>query len=344
MVGLLRQPFYPSSNELSNSGDKRKIHFRQEDENQESEQDKTEIRKLAAKRCLEKLADIRQKDREIVQVAHEKVCPECGYELLTPTQAISRRFIVDLILTENGIKKTVTEYNGVKAFCSKCKKSYAPSEIRKYNGIQVYGHGFRAWVVYQRVALRLPYESIIESAFEQFGETINVGSPQYFLERFAEYYAGTERQIAESLLRSPFVHVDETKVNIQGTNWYVWVLTNGRHVIFKLTATRETTIVQEFLAQYNGVLIADFYGGYDSVQCRQQRCWAHLIRDLNDDIREHPFDKEYEAFVLEVRDLILPMISVNLRGLGQSQAGINRSETVFAFGVFPYAHGQHQVY
>ena len=39
-----------------------------------------------------------------------------------------------------------------------------------------------------------------------------------------------------------------------------------------------------------------------------------------------------------------PGISVNLRGLGQSQAGINRSETVFAFGVLPYAHGQHQVY
>ncbi len=40
----------------------------------------------------------------------------------------------------------------------------------------------------------------------------------------------------------------------------------------------------------------------------QQRCWVHLIRDLNDDIREHPFDKEYEAFVLEVRDLILPIM------------------------------------
>jgi hypothetical protein len=79
-------------------------------------------------------------------------------------------------------------------------------------------------------------------------------------------------------------------------------------VILKLTDTRETTIVQEFLAQYQGILITDFYGGYDSVQCRQQRCWVHLIRDLNDDIREHPFDKEYEAFVLEVRDLVIPIM------------------------------------
>jgi predicted RecB family nuclease len=287
--------------------DRKKIHFRQEDENQESNRDKAEIQKLASKKAHEKVADIRRQARQIVPIPHEKVCPECGHEPLTPTEAISRRFIVDLVLTENGIEKTVTEYNGVSAFCSKCKKTYAPSEIRKYRN-QVYGHGFGAWVVYQRVALRLPYESIVESVFEQFGATIRVGAPQYFQERFAKYYAGTERQIAESLLRSPFVHVDETKANVQGTNWYVWVFTDGRHVILKLTDTREITIVQEFLAQYHGVLISDFYGGYDSVQCRQQRCWAHLIRDLNDDIREHPLDKEYEAFVLEVRDLILPIM------------------------------------
>jgi hypothetical protein len=144
---------------------------------------------------------------------------------------------------------------------------------------------------------------------DQLSATLRCNTkPQEFLDQFAKYYAGTERQISDSLLRSPFIHVDETKVNIQGANWYVWVFTDGRHVILRLTETRETSIAQEFLAQYPGVLIADFYGGYDAVQCTQQRCWVHLVRDLNDDIREHPFDKEYEAFVLEVRDLILPIM------------------------------------
>ena len=290
--------------------DKKKIHFRQEDEAQEPKRDKTEIRKLASKKAHEKTADIRRRAKQIMSIPHEQVCPECGHEPLTPTEAISRRFIVDLALTENGIEKTVTEYTGIRAFCSQCTKTYAPLEVRKYPKSSMYGHGLGAWVVYQRVALRLPYESIVESAFEQFGETFNVAQPQNFLKQFAKYYANTERQIAENLLRSQFVHVDETKVNIQGANWCVWVLTDGRYVIFKLTDTRETTIVQEFLTRYQGVLITDFYGGYDSVQCRQQRCWAHLVGDLNDDLREHPFDKEYEVFVLEVRDLILPIMEV----------------------------------
>ena len=288
--------------------DRKKIYFRQEDEKQKAKQDKTEIRKLASKRCHEKLAKIRRKAKRRVLVPDEKVCPKCGYGPLAPTKTISKRFIVDLALTKNGIKKTITEYDGVKAFCSKCRKTYAPSGIRKYPRNKVYGHGFGAWIVYQRVALRLPYESIIESAFEQFSETISLAQPQFFLEKYAEYYASTIQKITEGLLKSSFVHVDETRVNIQGANWYVWVFTDGKNVILKLTDTRETTIVQEVLAQYQGVLISDFYGGYDSIPCSQQRCWAHLIGDLNDDIREHPFDKEYEEFVLRVRNLILPIM------------------------------------
>jgi hypothetical protein len=43
------------------------------------------------------------------------------------------------------------------------------------------------------VALRLPYEGIVESASEQFGETFANSQPQQFLKRFAKYYAMTEK-------------------------------------------------------------------------------------------------------------------------------------------------------
>jgi hypothetical protein len=67
------------------------------------------------------------------------------------------------------------------------------------------------------------------------------------------------------------VHANETKVNIKGTNWYVWVFTDERHVIFKLTETRESTIVHDVLSKYRGILISDFYPGYDSIKCKQQK-------------------------------------------------------------------------
>ena len=58
---------------------------------------------------------------------------------------------------------------------------------------------------------------------------------------------------------------------------------------------------------YNGVLISDFYPGYDSVKCSQQKCWSHLIRDLNDDLWKEPFNEEFELFVLEVKNIIVPI-------------------------------------
>ena len=109
------------------------------------------------------------------------------------------------------------------------------------------------------------------------------------------------------MLKSPAIYVDETSIDIQGNNWYVWVFTDGKRVVFKLTETRETAIVNKTLPSYQGVLVSDFYPGYDSLEYQQQKCWVHLIRDMNDDLYKFPYDAEYEEFILAVRDLIVPI-------------------------------------
>ena len=75
-----------------------------------------------------------------------------------------------------------------------------------------------------------------------------------------------------------------------------------------MTETREADIVHEVLAGYKGVLVSDFYPGYDSMPCRQQKCLVHLIRDINDDLWKAPFDKELEWFAVEVQALLVPIL------------------------------------
>jgi predicted RecB family nuclease len=287
--------------------DKKKISFRQGEEKESKKRD-LELQRKAAKQKQQKLLNIRRSAKKIVQIPFEEVCPKCGHKPLKQTTLTSKRFIVDLISTRDGIRKTITQYVGNQGYCRNCKGYSAPPGISKYSFNQAYGHSFGAWVVYQRVALRLPYESIVEALLEYFNEKITISQPQRFLKQFARYYLNTEKLIIEHILKSPFVHVDETKVNIQGANWYVWVFTNEKYVVFKLRETREATVVHEFLSGYSGILISDFYPGYDSIECKQQKCWVHLIRDLNDDLRNNPFDKEFEVFILEVRNLIVPII------------------------------------
>jgi hypothetical protein len=43
-------------------------------------------------------------------------------------------------------------------------------------------------------------------------------------------------------------------------------------------------MVEELLTDFKVILISDFYPAYDSLKCRHQKCWVHLIRDLNDDL------------------------------------------------------------
>jgi transposase-like protein len=220
------------------------------------------------------------------------------------------------VLTRNGIRKTITEYISEKRFCRTCQKWHNPKEINKYGKSQLYGHRFKAWVVYLRIAHRLPYPRIAEIAHDQFSMDISWPYLPTYIREFAKIYTETSQLISHKLLKSPFIHVDETPVNIRGETQYVWVFTDGHHVLFKLRKTREATVVHELLDSYSGILISDFYLGYDSVKCRQQKCWVHLIRDLNNDLWEVPFDREFEEFVTHVKNVITPIIeTVYMYGL-----------------------------
>ena len=123
------------------------------------------------------------------------------------------------------------------------------------------------------------------------------------------FYNYTEKQHLKKVLNSPFIHIDETQINVQGVNHYVWIFTNGQHVVFRETETREIDIVQELLKDFTGILIADFYPCFDSLPCKHQKCWVHLIRDLNDDLWKNPYDIEYEKFIIELRNLIIPIFA-----------------------------------
>ncbi len=40
------------------------------------------------------------------------------------------------------------------------------------------------------------------------------------------------------------------------------------------------------------MLVSDFYTGYDSITCAQQKCLVHLMRDANEDLCKQPFNEE----------------------------------------------------
>jgi len=52
------------------------------------------------------------------------------------------------------------------------------------------------------------------------------------------------------------------------------------------------------LKGFKGVLISDFYAAYGAIDCPQQRCLIHLMRDINEDVLKNPFNDEL-AFIAQ---------------------------------------------
>jgi hypothetical protein len=129
-----------------------------------------------------------------------------------------------------------------------------------------------------------------------------------FKRRAANFYKETQQDILNRIVRGTLVHVDETRANIKGKLAYVWVLTNLREAAYIYAETREGEMVQSLLGDFKGVLVSDFYAAYDTIPCPQQKCLIHLLRDLNDQMLNNPFDEELKRITTGFAELLRPIV------------------------------------
>jgi len=91
----------------------------------------------------------------------------------------------------------------------------------------------------------------------------------------------------------------------------------------KVALSQET--IRAMLKNFVGVLVSDFYAAYDSIECPQQKCLIHFIRDLNDDLLKHPYDDALKRLVGAFAGLVKPMVdTVDRRGLKKRFLGKHR--------------------
>jgi len=129
-------------------------------------------------------------------------------------------------------------------------------------------------------------------------------------------YSNSLKDIAR-LLKFEWTEKDASGLqSIKKQSCYIWVFTNVDTVFYLFKPTREAEFLKELLVNFKGVLISDFYAGYDSMSCPKQRCLIHLIRDLNDDLVKHQLNSELKIIVLNFSKLLTGIMNtVNRFGL-----------------------------
>ncbi len=90
----------------------------------------------------------------------------------------------------------------------------------------------------------------------------------------------------------------------------MWAFTNLEEVVYLFRPNREGEFLRDLLKDFHGVLVSDFYTAYDSLNCPQQKCLIHLIRDMNDNLLDNPFDEELQMLTKPFGALLRPIVSM----------------------------------
>jgi hypothetical protein len=282
------------------------------------------LQKKQARKGTKRWKKSRRVNRE-VEISSQ-VCPSCGGTELTRCRNGSlARLAFDLRISRGGIRRWVTRYRTAWHDCAACGRRFLPAE---YLRLEEFCHSLKCWAMYEYVTHRTSIPSIAETLQECFG--LPLGHPQVhaFKGLLARYYEGTYRRLLEKVFGGPFAHADETEVHVRRVGQaYVWVFTNLEEVVYLYRPSREGDFLHELLKGFRGVLISDFYAAYDSLDCPQQKCLVHLLRDVNQDILGNPWDEELKAICSEFGGLLRAVVgTIDQYGLRRRHLGKHRRD------------------
>ena len=132
----------------------------------------------------------------------------------------------------------------------------------------------------------------------------------------AHLYRPTYQGLLKKITSGAVLHLDETEVVLQSRKGYVWVFAGIADVVFMYRPTSQAALPRLLLKDFHGVLVSDFYAAYDGIDCPQQKCLIHLMRDMNQDLLANPYDEELRSLTAHFGMLLKEVVTtIDLHGL-----------------------------
>ena len=238
---------------------------------------------------------------KIVQCVRPKKCPHCRSKAIFRHEN-HQKTIYDLKFFNGGIKRWIVRYHFQRYLCCRCQKTFSN---HAHNWARSkFGPSILAYAIYQNIGLRIPQITVDQMMTRVLGLRVGNTTCGHFKSDASDAYFGTYEQILRNLRVGPLLHADETRISTRSDYGFVWVFANLENVIYVYSETRETGLLQTVLKGFLGVLVSDFYAGYDGMECPQQKCLIHLIRDMNEALLKHPYDDDLKKQARSFTDLM----------------------------------------
>lgn len=245
------------------------------------------------------------------------------------THAVTHCLTCGLALAGGTVKRTrevievpqpsvvITEHVYLERCCPGCGRRHTPTS--DLAGVVVgqsrLGTGLVALIATLRAEARLPYRAIQRLLGSLYGLDLSVGALVGAVRQVARMGRPAVAAIQSAIAASPAVHVDETGWREQGRNGYIWAASTPDACRFVHGGRGKVMLGQLLGDAPQGVLISDFYAVYDGYAGVQQKCWAHLLRDLHEVRVRAPDDRALavwadavEALYAEARHLVTTFV------------------------------------
>jgi hypothetical protein len=229
-------------------------------------------------------------------------CPACAAPLARG-RVVGRRQVIDL----PPVRAAVVEHRVLERTCRRCGarcRGALPDLGEQVGAHRRVAWPVVAWVATLRAKLRLPLAQLQWLLARGWGVRLSAGELSGVLAEAARAGRPAYEALLAEARASPVIHLDETGWRENGRSGWVWTLTTPTVQLFHFAHSRAGAVVDRLLgAAGTGVVVSDFYGASDRLERVQQRCWAHLLRDIHDLVAAHPEDAGTRAWAAGVRDV-----------------------------------------
>jgi len=220
----------------------------------------------------------------------------------------------DLLFTPSGIKRRVIECETSVYRCLECGQIFIPE---RYQRLAKHFHGLVSWAVYNQVAHRVSCSNLSEMIKDFFDLAVCKQELYRFKAMAARYYRTCYKKLIDKIVSSKILHADETEIKLRSGKGYVWVFATFEEVVYIYRPSREGNFLFDLLRNFDGVIITDFYAAYDSLECPQQKCLIHLLRDMNQELLANPYDQELQSitasFGILLRNIVATIDTCGLK-------------------------------
>jgi transposase-like protein len=155
-----------------------------------------------------------------------------------------------------------------------------PSEVPEKG---IFGKNLEAQITLLRFDDRLPLRKTISALERQYRTTLTSKAVYDVTKRVADKATPEYEDVKKKIRRATHLHIDETKIKIQGkTNW-LWIFRSRNNVFFVIRKERNRNVLDEILGyHYSGIIICDGLSAYEEYTKYLQRCWAHILRETKE--------------------------------------------------------------